>query len=89
MHVLLLLTEQALLCVALVSGVPLLVCSVSGLIVSIVQAATSVQEQTSVFIVKLLALGVSVFVLGDVLLNSLSVFVVNALGALGSFGLQR
>jgi type III secretion protein S len=47
------LVAEALLVVALVSGLPLLASSIVGLAVSLVQAATQVQEQTVPFILRL------------------------------------
>lgn len=49
--------RESLLLIAIVSGVPLLGCVLTGLTVSIFQAATQVQEQSVAFLVKLLTVG--------------------------------
>jgi type III secretion protein S len=54
---------EALIVVALVSGVPLLASSLVGLALSLVQAATQVQEQTVPFVLRLVTVS-AVLVLG-------------------------
>jgi len=49
------LTYQALLLILLLSGPPILISTILGLVVAIFQAATQIQEQTLSFMVKLLA----------------------------------
>jgi flagellar biosynthetic protein FliQ len=49
------LTREALLLVLVVSGPPILVSLVVGLLVSLFQATTQIQEQTLTFVPKLLA----------------------------------
>lgn len=48
----------------LVSGIPIALAVFSGLIVAVLQAATSVQEQTSAYLVKFLSLVISLIVCG-------------------------
>jgi len=58
------LTYQALLLILLLSGPPILISTILGLIVAIFQAATQIQEQTLSFMVKLLAVIITLFVMG-------------------------
>lgn len=57
--------RAAFIMVALFSGIPLIVSSLSGLVVSILQAATQVQEQTSAYLVKFSAVSLTLVVLAD------------------------
>ena len=47
------LIEKALILAGIFSGIPLLISSCVGLVVSLIQAATQVQEQSLQFLVKL------------------------------------
>ncbi len=58
------LTYQALLLILLLSGPPILISMVLGLLVAIFQAATQIQEQTLSFTVKLFAVIVTIMLLG-------------------------
>lgn len=53
-------TVQALLMVLILSLPPILVAAVSGIMVSLIQAVTQVQEQTISFAVKLIAVIVTI-----------------------------
>lgn len=68
------LARQSLLMVLVVGGPMLGIGLVVGLVVSIVQTATSIQEQTLTFIPKILAMLVSVVVFGPWMLRELSAF---------------
>lgn len=59
------LTSQTLMLALLISGLPLVLSAVSGLIVSIFQAATSIQDQTISYVVKLSTLVLTLVVCGD------------------------
>lgn len=48
-------TYQALLLILLMSGPPIIIASILGLFVAIIQAATQIQEQTFAFAIKLVA----------------------------------
>ena len=61
------LTYQALLLIMILSGPPILVSMTFGLFVAIFQAATQIQEQTLSFTVKLVAVVVTVMVMGGFL----------------------
>lgn len=63
-------------------GIMLLV----GLLTSIMQSVTSIQEQTLTFIPKLLALAVMLLVLSPWLLRSLTQFAVQSFTRIGGMG---
>jgi type III secretion HrpO family protein len=58
------LSYQALLLILLLSGPPILISTLLGLVVAIFQAATQIQEQTLSFMVKLIAVILTLFVMG-------------------------
>jgi type III secretion protein S len=58
------LTYQALILILVLSGPPILISMVLGLLVAIFQAATQIQEQTLSFTVKLFAVIVTVMLMG-------------------------
>ncbi len=58
------LAYQALLLILILSGPPILISMVLGLMVAIFQAATQIQEQTLSFTVKLVAVIVTIMLLG-------------------------
>lgn len=58
------LTYQALLLILILSGPPILVSMIFGLMVAIFQAATQIQEQTLSFTVKLFAVVFTLIALG-------------------------
>ena len=59
------LTYQALYLILLLSGPPILISMVLGLMVAIFQAATQIQEQTLSFTVKLFAVILTLLILGS------------------------
>ena len=58
------LTYQALILILILSGPPIIISMILGLLVAIFQAATQIQEQTLSFTVKLFAVILSLMVLG-------------------------
>jgi len=58
------LSYQALFLILLLSGPPIIISTVLGLIVAIFQAATQIQEQTLSFTVKLFAVVFTVILMG-------------------------
>ena len=58
------LSYQALLLILLLSAPPILISTILGLFVAVFQAATQIQEQTLSFMVKLVAVMVTLMVLG-------------------------
>ncbi|MDX2055320.1 MAG: flagellar biosynthetic protein FliQ [Polyangiaceae bacterium] len=63
--------RNAMLLGAKISGPLLLVALVVGLLIGILQAATQVNESSIAFVVKLLALGVALAVLGSWIVTEL------------------
>ncbi len=61
------LTYQALLLILILSGPPILISMTLGLFVAIFQAATQIQEQTLSFTVKLVAVILTLLLLGGFL----------------------
>ncbi len=61
------LTQQALWFVLLLSAPPILVAAVVGLLVAFVQAATQLQEQTLPFMLKFVAIVLTLFVTASML----------------------
>lgn len=59
------LSYQALLLILILSGPPVLISMVLGLFVAIFQAATQIQEQTLSFVVKLLAVVLTLILMGS------------------------
>jgi type III secretion protein S len=58
------LSYQALMLILILSGPPILISMILGLLVAIFQAATQIQEQTLSFTVKLFAVMLSIMMLG-------------------------
>lgn len=58
------LTYQALMLILILSGPPIVISTMLGLFVAVFQAATQIQEQTLSFMVKLLAVILTLFFLG-------------------------
>jgi type III secretion protein S len=58
------LSYQALILILLLSGPPILISTMLGLMVAIFQAATQIQEQTLSFMVKLLAVMLTLLFMG-------------------------
>ncbi|MEM8629395.1 MAG: type III secretion system export apparatus subunit SctS [Chlamydiota bacterium] len=58
------LTYQALFLILLLSGPPILISMVLGLMVAVFQAATQIQEQTLSFTVKLFAVILTLMLMG-------------------------
>lgn len=61
--------------VIIVSAVPLLVSLIVGLIVSIFQTVTSIQEQTLTFVPKFLAIIITLMIAGSWMMNIMIEFV--------------
>ena len=69
--------SSALFLVIMVAAPVLLVSLVIGLIVSIFQTVTSIQEQTLTFVPKILAVFLALILLGNWMLSELSGFMIN------------
>jgi flagellar biosynthetic protein FliQ len=58
-----------------VAGPILIVSMLAGLVISVIQAATSINEQTMTFVPKLILIGVSMIILGGWMLQQMVDFV--------------
>lgn len=68
------LSYQALLLILILSGPPILISMAFGLFVAIFQAATQIQEQTLSFTVKLVAVILTIMLMGGFLSTQISQF---------------
>lgn len=69
--------STALFLIVKVSAPVLLISLVVGLIVSIIQTVTSIQEQTLTFVPKIIAVFLGLILLGNWMLNEMSNFMVS------------
>lgn len=77
------LAREAIALTLLLAG-PLLIASlVVGLLVSIFQAATQIQEQTLTFVPKLVAILLTLLLLGGWMMNTLIAYTTDLFGNLG------
>lgn len=67
-------TQNALFCVIKTAAPVLLVSLAVGLIVSIFQTVTSIQEQTLTFVPKVLSIFLTIIILGHWMLNNMTGF---------------
>lgn len=65
------LTNQMLLTAAKISAPILITCLVVGLLISIIQVATQIQEMTLTFVPKIVAAVIVIFILGGWMLTAL------------------
>lgn len=68
------LTQDALWLMLILSGPPIVVAAVAGLLVAFVQAATQLQEQTLAFAIKLAAVVITLFLMNGILGETLHEF---------------
>ncbi|MCR5799434.1 MAG: flagellar biosynthesis protein FliQ [Lachnospiraceae bacterium] len=73
-------TREALYTICITAAPVLLVSLVVGLIVSIFQTITSIQEQTLTFVPKILAIFVSLILLGHWMLSNMVDYMTNLWG---------
>ena len=76
------LIQRALLLALLLSAPMLLFGLVAGLLISVLQAVTQVQEMTLTFIPKMLAIAAALFIFGQWILVSLMTFTREIMGLL-------
>ena len=70
----------------IITSAPLLIISlVVGLVISIFQAVTSIQEQTLTFVPKILAIFICMLVLGSFILNTIVDFMVELWSSFGDY----
>ena len=68
------------------TSVPLLLVSmIVGLIISLFQTLTSIQEQTLTFVPKLLAIMIALMIMGNLLLNEIVSFMQMLWGSFGQY----
>jgi flagellar biosynthesis protein FliQ len=68
--------REAMWVLALASAPILLPALIAGLILGMIQAATSIQEQTLTFVPKLMVVGVSLVIFGGMIMGLLSDFTI-------------
>lgn len=68
------LAYRALLLILILSGPPILISMIFGLTVAIFQAATQIQEQTLSFTIKLVAVIMTLFIMGGFLAGQIFQF---------------
>lgn len=78
------LARQTIMTSLLVAAPPLLIGLGVGLVISIFQAVTQIQEQTLTFVPKLVAVLLSLLVFGPWMINVLTSFAINIMGNLSS-----
>ncbi len=76
--------SEAIWCVILVSAPLLIISLLVGLLISIFQTVTSIQEQTLTFVPKIVAIFIGILVFGSFMLDNL-VKLMNTLWQFGEF----
>ena len=76
--------QTAFLVLLKIAGPVLMIALIVGLVVSIIQAATQIQEQTLSFVPKLLAIIAALIITGNFILNSLIEFTQSIFQTIGS-----
>lgn len=77
--------SEALWTIIIVAAPLLLISLVVGLIVSIFQAVTSIQEQTLTFIPKLIAIFIAIMLFGSFIVNTIVGFMQELWGSFGEY----
>ncbi|TAM74132.1 flagellar biosynthesis protein FliQ [bacterium] len=77
--------REAMWVVLLVTGPALIIGLVVGLVISIFQAVTQIQEPTLTFIPKILAVGVAILLFGPFMLAIMTDFTINMINNIGVF----
>lgn len=73
-------TQEALFLIIKVSAPVLLISLIIGLVISIFQTVTSIQEQTLTFVPKILGIFLAIILLGHWMLNSMIEYMVQLWG---------
>ena len=68
------LTQDALWLMLVLSGPPIIVASLAGLLIAFIQAATQLQEQTLAFTIKLVAVVITLFLMAGLMGETLFQF---------------
>lgn len=77
--------SEALWTIIIVSAPLLLISLVVGLIVSIFQAVTSIQEQTLTFIPKILSIFIAIMIFGSFIINTVVEFMERLWSSFGDY----
>ena len=72
--------QDALTTILMVSAPPLIIAIIVGVVISIFQATTQINEQTLAFVPKIIAIFIALMVFGGWMLTSLSDFTVRMFG---------
>ena len=78
-------TVDMIWCIIKCSAPLLLVSLIVGLVISIFQTVTSIQEQTLTFVPKLLAIMIALMIMGNWLLNEIVSFMQMLWGSFGQY----
>ncbi len=78
-------TSDALFCVIKTSAPILMVSLVVGLIVSIFQTITSIQEQTLTFVPKILSIFLAIILMGHWMLNNMVTYMTGLWGSFSKY----
>lgn len=73
-------SREAIYTTIMTAAPPLLVSLVIGLVLSIFQTVTSIQEQTLTFVPKILAVFVTIMLLGSWMLNNMADYMISLWG---------
>jgi flagellar biosynthetic protein FliQ len=79
------LVSSSIIEMMMLSAPALIVGMVVGLIISIFQATTSIQEQTLTFVPKIAAILLSIILLGPWMFNSMAQFTINLFNSIARF----
>ncbi|MCQ2518474.1 MAG: flagellar biosynthesis protein FliQ [Lachnospiraceae bacterium] len=77
--------RDALYCIVITSAPCLLVSLVIGLVVSIFQTVTSIQEQTMTFVPKIVGIFLAIMLLGHWMLNNMVTFMTDLLNNIPNY----
>ncbi|TAM57859.1 flagellar biosynthesis protein FliQ [bacterium] len=77
--------REAMWVVLLITGPALVIGLVVGLVISIFQAVTQIQEPTLTFIPKILAVGIAILLFGPFMLAVMTDFTINIINNIGMF----
>ncbi|MBQ1192888.1 MAG: flagellar biosynthesis protein FliQ [Lachnospiraceae bacterium] len=77
--------SEALWTIIITSAPLILLSLIVGLIISIFQAVTSIQEQTLTFVPKLLAIFIGLMVFGSFIMNTIVTFMQNLWTSFGEY----
>ncbi len=79
------LTQNAIMVMLVIAGPILLISLLIGTIISLIQAATQVNEVTMTFIPKIVGIGLIIIFLGSWMMQQIIVFTINIFNSLPNF----